>query len=199
MFERYTDRARRVVSLATEEARDLGSDVVDAGHLILGLIHEGDGIAAQIMKSHGLTLEGVRNELYPGLVVTGPVKAGHIPMTTATKRCFEQALRQALQLGHSFIGTEHLLLGTLKERCNAEFFSQHGIEHTAVRQKVIELVGTDPPTVVESPAPLGPGHVRNLLLKELASLDSQIDSHTRELDRLNTARADVKAHLGEPS
>ena len=115
MFERFTDRARRVIVLAQEEARRLEHNYIGTEHLLLGLIHEGDGVAAKAMEMTGIKLEDARLAVTE-LIGEGekPVE-GHIPFTPRAKRVFELSFREALQLGHNYIGTEHLLLGLLKE------------------------------------------------------------------------------------
>ncbi len=115
MFERFTDRARRVIVLAQEEARGLEHNYIGTEHLLLGLIHEGDGVAAKAMEMTGIKLEDARAAVVE-LIGEGekPVE-GHIPFTPRAKRVFELSFREALQLGHNYIGTEHLLLGLLKE------------------------------------------------------------------------------------
>ncbi|GID31944.1 ATP-dependent Clp protease ATP-binding subunit ClpA [Paractinoplanes brasiliensis] len=111
MFERFTDRARRVVVLAQEEARTLNHPCIGTEHLLLGLLREGDGIAGQALHAVGVTAETVRAQLDTGDAAPGM----HIPFTPRAKKVLELALREALQLGHNYIGTEHILLGLLRE------------------------------------------------------------------------------------
>src|SRR5881394_3740067 len=105
MFERFTDRARRVVVLAQEEARMLNHNYIGTEHILLGLIHEGEGVAAKALESLGISLEGVGQQ----------APSGHIPFTPRAKKVLELSLREALQLGHNYIGTEHILLGLIRE------------------------------------------------------------------------------------
>src|ERR1700751_4091996 len=105
MFERFTDRARRVVVLAQEEARMLNHNYIGTEHILLGLIHEGEGVAAKALESLGIALEGGRQQ----------APSGHIPFTPRAKKVLELSLREALQLGHNYIGTEHILLGLIRE------------------------------------------------------------------------------------
>jgi Clp amino terminal domain, pathogenicity island component/UvrB/uvrC motif len=139
MFERFSDRARRVVVLAQEEARMLEHNYIGTEHLLLGLIHEGDGTAARSLRALGVDLETVRGEV-EALVGRGqqPVP-GHIPFTSRAKKSLELALREMVQLGHDYIGTEHLLLGLIREGDGvaAQVLRQRGVELNRVRQEVI--------------------------------------------------------------
>src|SRR5690606_20707973 len=115
MFERFTDRARRVVVLAQEEARMLNHNYIGTEHILLGLIHEGEGIAAKTMESLNISLDAVRQQAQDitGAGEQGPV--GHVPFTPRAKKVLELSLREARQLGHNYIGTEHILLGLIRE------------------------------------------------------------------------------------
>lgn len=142
MFERFTDRARRVVVLAQEEARRLKHNYIGSEHLLLGLIHEGDGVAAKAMEMVGIKLDDARAAVVE-LIGEGetPVE-GHIPFTPRAKRVFELSLREALQLGHNYIGTEHLLLGLLKEGegVAAQVLHQLDADPAQIRQAVLQLL-----------------------------------------------------------
>ena len=111
MFERFTDRARRVVVLAQEEARMLNHNYIGTEHILLGLIHEGEGVAAKSLESLGISLEGVRSQVEEIIGQGQQAPSGHIPFTPRAKKVLELSLREALQLGHNYIGTEHILLG----------------------------------------------------------------------------------------
>ena len=115
MFERFTDRARRVVVLAQEEARMLSHNYIGTEHILLGLIHEGDGIAAKALESLGVSLEAVRAQVEEIIGQGQQAPSGHIPFTPRAKKVLELSLREALQLGHNYIGTEHILLGLIRE------------------------------------------------------------------------------------
>lgn len=115
MFERFTDRARRAVVLAQEEARLLQHDYIGTEHLLLGLIHEEESMAARALGALGLTLEGAQAEVERRIGKGSEAPTGHIPFTPRAKKVLELSLRQALQLGHNYIGTEHILLGLLRE------------------------------------------------------------------------------------
>lgn len=136
MFERFTDRARRVIVLAQEEARTLNHNYIGVEHLILGLLHEGDGVGARVMKKLGITAEEVRAHTEPG--VMSP--SGHIPFTPRAKKVMELALREALQLGHSYIGTEHILLACVREGGDLTKKLLGDIELFAVRREVMEVL-----------------------------------------------------------
>jgi len=115
MFERFTDRARRVVVLAQEEARLLGHNYIGTEHILLGLLHEEDGVAAKVLEQLGVTLAAVRTSVQSIIGEGGDVPGGHIPFTPRAKKVLELSLREALQLGHNYIGTEHILLGLIRE------------------------------------------------------------------------------------
>src|SRR5690349_8986903 len=110
VFERFTERARRVVVLAQEEARLLNHNYIGTEHILLGLIHEGEGVAAKALESLGISLEGVRSQVEEIIGQGQQAPSGHIPFTPRAKKVLELSLREALQLGHNYIGTEHILL-----------------------------------------------------------------------------------------
>ncbi len=142
MFERFTDHARRVVLLAREEARMLNHDCIGTEHLLLGLLHEGDGVAAQALGALGITLPELRHKV--GEVVgRGPrAPAGHLPFTSRGKRVIALSLREALELGQSYVGTEHILLGLIREGRGtaARLLAGLGAELSAARPHVIDLL-----------------------------------------------------------
>src|SRR5829696_3245407 len=115
MFERFTDRARRVVVLAQEEARLLDHNYIGTEHILLGLVHEGGGVAAQALTQLGVSLEAVRDQVKEIIGRGAEAPTGHIPFTPRAKKVLELSLREALELGHNYIGTEHILLGLLRE------------------------------------------------------------------------------------
>src|SRR6266496_3772903 len=142
MFERFTDRARRVAVLAQEEARMLRHDHIGTEHILLGLIGEGEGVAAKALESLGISLEAVRQHVGE---ITGQgqqAPAGHIPFTPRAKNVLELSLREALQLGHNYIGTEHILLGLIRdgEGVAAQVLVKLGGDPSRVRQQVIQLL-----------------------------------------------------------
>ncbi|MDQ3391374.1 MAG: ATP-dependent Clp protease ATP-binding subunit [Actinomycetota bacterium] len=142
MFERFTDRARRVVVLAQEEARLLNHSYIGTEHILLGLIHEGEGVAAKALESLGISLEAVRNQVEEIIGQGGSSPSGHIPFTPRAKKVLELSLREALQLGHNYIGTEHILLGLIREGegVAAQVLVKLGADLSRVRQQVIQLL-----------------------------------------------------------
>jgi hypothetical protein len=142
MFERFTDRARRVVVLAQEEARLLNHDHIGTEHILLGLIHEGKGVAAGALESLGISLEAVRAEIEQvaghGTEAPGP----HIPFTPRAKKVLELSLREALHLSHNYIGTEHILLGLIREGegVAAQVLVKLGADLDRARQEVVKLL-----------------------------------------------------------
>jgi ATP-dependent Clp protease ATP-binding subunit ClpC len=158
MFERFTDRARRVVVLAQEEARMLNHNYIGTEHILLGLIHEGEGVAAKALESLGISLEGVRSQVEEIIGQGQQAPSGHIPFTPRAKKVLELSLREALQLGHNYIGTEHILLGLIREGegVAAQVLVKLGADLNRVRQQVIQLLsgyqGKGEPATAGGPA-----------------------------------------------
>jgi ATP-dependent Clp protease ATP-binding subunit ClpC len=142
VFERFTDRARRVVVLAQEEARLLNHNYIGTEHILLGLIHEGEGVAAKALESLGISLEKVRQQVEEIIGAGQSPPSGHIPFTPRAKKVLELSLREALQLGHNYIGTEHILLGLIREGegVAAQVLVKLGADLSRVRQQVIQLL-----------------------------------------------------------
>ena len=142
MFERFTDRARRVVVLAQEEARLLNHNYIGTEHILLGLIHEGEGVAAKALESLGISLDAVREQVQDIIGQGQQAPSGHIPFTPRAKKVLELSLREALQLGHNYIGTEHILLGLIREGegVAAQVLVKLGADLNKVRQQVIQLL-----------------------------------------------------------
>ncbi len=142
MFERFTDRARRVVVLAQEEARMLNHNYIGTEHILLGLIHEGEGVAAKALESLGISLESVRGQVEEIIGQGQQAPSGHIPFTPRAKKVLELSLREALQLGHNYIGTEHILLGLIREGegVAAQVLVKLGADLNRVRNTVIQLL-----------------------------------------------------------
>ena len=142
MFERFTDRARRVLVLAQEEARLLNHSFIGTEHILLGLIHEGEGVAAKALESLGISLEAVREKVEETIGMAGSAPSGSPPFTPRAKKVLELSLREALQLGHSYIGTEHMLLGLVREGegVAAQVLVSLGADLGRVRQQVIQLM-----------------------------------------------------------
>jgi ATP-dependent Clp protease ATP-binding subunit ClpC len=142
MFERFTDRARRVVVLAQEEARMLNHNYIGTEHILLGLIHEGEGVAAKALEALGLSLKDVRGEVEEIIGQGQSVPTGQIPFTPRAKKVLELSLRESLQLGHNYIGTEHILLGLVREGegVGAQVLQKRGADLDSVRAKVVSLL-----------------------------------------------------------
>jgi ATP-dependent Clp protease ATP-binding subunit ClpC len=163
MFERFTDRARRVLTLAQEEARLLNHNFIGTEHILLGLIHEGEGVAAKALESLGIRLEAVREKVEETIGPTGTSTSGSPPFTPRSKKVLELSLREALQLGHSYIGTEHILLGLVREGegVAAQVLVGLGADLSRVRQQVIGLLSGSQVPAPEAkgrggPAPAAP-------------------------------------------
>ena len=146
MFERFTDRARRVVVLAQEEARLLNHNYIGTEHILLGLIHEGEGVAAKGLESLAISLDSVRTQVVEIIGQGQQSPSGHIPFTPRAKKVLELSLREALQLGHNYIGTEHILLGLIREGegVAAQVLQKLGADLPKVRQTVIQLLSGAP-------------------------------------------------------
>ncbi len=142
MFERFTDRARRVVVLAQEEARMLNHNYIGTEHILLGLIHEGEGLAAKALENLGISLAAVREQVQEIIGQGQQAPTGHIPFTPRAKKVLEYSLREGLQLGHTYIGTEHILLGLIREGegVAAQVLVKLGADLNKVRQQVIQLL-----------------------------------------------------------
>jgi hypothetical protein len=159
MFERFTDRARRVVVLAQEEARLLNHNYIGTEHILLGLVHEGEGVAAKALESLDIPLDAVRTEV-EAIIGGGPQAPDvHIPFTPRAKKVLELSLREAMQLGHNYIGTEHILLGLIREGegVGAQVLMRLGASLDLVRQRVIQLLSghAGPAPQATAPAPSG--------------------------------------------
>jgi ATP-dependent Clp protease ATP-binding subunit ClpC len=142
MFERFTDRARRVVVLAQEEARMLNHNYIGTEHILLGLVREGQGIACEALESLGVSLEAVRSQVEEIIGQGQAAPTGHIPFTPRAKKVLELSLREALSLGHTYIGTEHILLGVIREGegVGAQVLQRLGANLNRVRQVVTQLL-----------------------------------------------------------
>jgi ATP-dependent Clp protease ATP-binding subunit ClpC len=148
MFERFTDRARNVVVLAQDEARMLNHNYIGTEHILLGLIHESQGLAAHALESLGIGLEPARQQVAEIVGRGKKSPSGHIPFTPRAKKILELSLREALQLSHNYIGTEHILLGLIREGegVAVEVLVNLGADLKRVRQEVIQLQADSPIT-----------------------------------------------------
>ena len=151
MFERFSDRARRSVVLAQEEARSLGHNFIGTEHILLGLLGEGEGLAAKVLQASGINLETARTLISDIVGEGSSTVSGHIPFTPRAKKVLELSLREALQLGHGYIGTEHILLGLLREGegVASQVLIKLGGDPSAIRNSVLELLSgySDEPVV----------------------------------------------------
>jgi ATP-dependent Clp protease ATP-binding subunit ClpC len=195
MFERFTDRARRTVVLAQEEARLLQHNYIGTEHLLLGLIHEGEGVAAKALESLGIGLDAVRQQVEEIIGRGQQAQSGHIPFTPRAKKVLELALREAIQLGHNYIGTEHILLGLIREGDGvaAQVLVRLGADLNRTRQRVIEVLhGHSEAGLV--------GRVRrgdDSLADQLASIAARLGTIERRLREAPTPGAGGAGGVGE--
>lgn len=146
MFERFTDRARAVVVLAQEEARRLGHGYIGTEHILLALMSEAESIGARALTNLGANLADLRLEVAKIIGTSSGEVPHHIPFTPRAKKVLELSLRESLQLGHNYIGTEHILLGLMREGDGvaAQVLQRIGIDFNATRVEVAKLIGVDP-------------------------------------------------------
>ncbi len=209
MFERFTDRARRVVVLAQEEARMLKQNWIGTEHILMGLIHEGEGAAANTLESLGVSLEKVR-EL--SVEISGSAKvspSGHLPFTPRGKKALELSLRESLQLGHTYIGTEHILLGLIRDNMTGSdgnyistamrILGKLEVETSTVRQYVLQLVSEKAEDDIRSQTVAAePAHVdeRRQLEEDLEKVQQVLlpEAHA-EVERLTDLRDSLALRL----
>jgi ATP-dependent Clp protease ATP-binding subunit ClpC len=153
VFERFTDRARRVVVLAQQEARMLNHNYIGTEHILLALSHEAEGVAAKALESMDISLEAARQQVAEIIGRGQAPVPGHIPFTPRAKKVLELAFREAMQLGHNYIGTEHILLGLIREGegVGAEVLQRLGADLNRVRQTVIQILSGYVPGAEEMP------------------------------------------------
>jgi ATP-dependent Clp protease ATP-binding subunit ClpC len=177
MFERFTDRARQVVVLAQEEARSLHHDYIGTEHLLLGLLHEGRGVAARALTGLGIDQEAVRQRVIDIVGRGNQNPSGHIPFTPRAKKVLQLALREALQFGHNYIGTEHILLGLIREGNGvaAQVLTGLGAELGRVRREVTDLLGQQPGRT-DTPAGSLPGKAGRGTRKAFARVIERLDA-----------------------
>ncbi|MCM8794149.1 MAG: NDP-hexose 4-ketoreductase, partial [Candidatus Omnitrophica bacterium] len=179
MFNRFTERARKVVLLAKEEARRFNHDYIGTEHILLGLIREGEGVAAAVLQNLGLSLESIRLEVEK-IVHPGPstVVSGDIPFTPKAKKVIELAMEEARSLGHNYIGTEHLLLGLIREGegVAAQVLVNLGLDLTRVRRAVMELLGAGG----ASGSPYGTSHTQKTKTPALDAFGRDLTQLARE-------------------
>ena len=182
MFERFTDRARRAIVLAQEEARTLHHDCIGTEHVLLGLIHDGEGVAARALESLGISLDTVRRQVEEIIGHGREAPSGHIPFTPQAKKVMKLSLREALQMGHNYIGTEHILLGLIREGDGVAARVLAGLDAdlSRVRQQVIQLL-TGLGEQEQRSGPAG-GRERRLLAELLGRVES-IDSRLSAMEQ----------------
>jgi ATP-dependent Clp protease ATP-binding subunit ClpC len=204
MYERFTDRARRVVALAEEEARRLNHNHIGTEHILLGLIHEGDGVAAQTLESLGVSLEAVGQQVEM-IIGRGRVAlSGRIPYTPRARKALELSLREALQLGHHHIGTEHILLGLVREGkgAAAQMLVKLGADLNRVRQQVIQLLDAEgaqqPGTTLAARRLSLVGGSESKLLSEVLGQGGQVEGLHRLGDEVRRLRGLLRQQGIEP-
>lgn len=193
VFERFTDAARRVIVLAQEESRRLHHDFIGTEHLLLSLLEEADGAAGQVLASFGITVEGARAQVAETTPPGDSAPAGHIPFNSRAKAMLELSLREALGLGHGYIGTEHLLLGLIREGEGVanQVMAHHGAVPDEVRRRVMEVISSGefvPTEPSRSDEPV-------LSAEAFRGLQRENDMMRQELERL---REQVRRLGGEP-
>ncbi|GAA0991188.1 hypothetical protein GCM10009555_078110 [Acrocarpospora macrocephala] len=193
MFERFTDRSRRVVVLAQEEARLLQHNYIGTEHILLGLVREDEGVAAQALRDCGIDLAGVREKVREviGLGTSAPM--GHIPFTPRAKKVLELSLREALQFSHNYIGTEHILLGLIREGegVAAQVLYEQGAHLQRVRERILDILGQPPGERPDEPLsqtfdPLSAAVTRrmNVQYPLLLRIQASLDAINRRLDAM---------------
>ena len=195
MFERFTDRARRVVVLAQEEARMLYHDYIGTEHILLGLIHEGQGVAARTLESLGISLQAVRQQVEEIIGRGERPPSGYIEFTPRVKKVLDLTEREARQLGHDYIGTEHILLGLIGEGQGvaAQVLVTLGADEQRVRQQVIQVLhGYQGKEAARGGGPSGPAshgnrtppdeHETRRLIAELAQRVSALESRLAAIE-----------------
>jgi ATP-dependent Clp protease ATP-binding subunit ClpA len=187
LFERFTDRARRVIVLAQEEARALRHDYIGTEHILLGLIHEGEGVAAKALEALGIGLQAVRQQVEELIGQGEEQRSGHIPFTPRAKKVLELSLRESQQLGHNYIGTEHILLGLIREGDGvaAQVLVRLGADLNRVRQQVIEVLADHQARqpASQQPAPVGlrTGRMPAGLQARVSALESRLSALEQRL------------------
>jgi ATP-dependent Clp protease ATP-binding subunit ClpC len=188
MFERFTDRARRVIVLAQDDARRLNHEQIGAEHLLLGLADAGEGVAVRTLERFGVTPSTVRADVESRLEPGEPARAvGHIPFAAQAKKVLELSLREAIELGHRHIGTEHFLLGLLRqpECLAADILRARGVEHERARLWIAESVDDDAAGETKPRGPIGrPGRGQNTLRERFDRIESRLSELTARLEAL---------------
>jgi ATP-dependent Clp protease ATP-binding subunit ClpC len=185
MFERFTDRARRAIVLAQEEARFLSHNYIGTEHILLGLLAEGEGVAAQVLNGFGATREVTQQAVKDAVGVGRGASTGHIPFSPRAKKVLETSLREALSLGHNYIGTEHMLLSVMREQEGIahQVAITLGLDPNQVRQTVLEVVNAEtPPSTGSEEDPVGVGgFLRGAFRSGGSAKATAIDSFSTDL------------------
>jgi ATP-dependent Clp protease ATP-binding subunit ClpC len=194
MFERFTDRARRVVVLAQDEARRLDHDYIGTEHILLGLVQEGEGVAAQALEALGIGLAAVRHQVEEIVGRGKDTPGGHIPFTPRAKKVLELSLREALLLGHDYIGTEHILLGLIREGegVAAQVLAALGADLNLVRQQVIQLLHSHQMEGQERSS----ARLVGLAPRLESIVNRQTEAIINRLDAIDARLAAIEGHLG---
>jgi ATP-dependent Clp protease ATP-binding subunit ClpA len=193
VFERFTDRARRVVVLAQEEARMLNHNYLGTEHLLLGLVHEGEGVAAKVLESLGISLRAVRQQVEEIIGQGQQAPGGHVPFTPRAKKVVELARREASDLGHSYVGTEHLLLGLVREGegVAAQVLVKLGADLAGVRQQVVHLLHGPAGSVVAGQGRRRGKRARARLVDDALARIDALDRRLAAIERWAGLRPDL--------
>jgi ATP-dependent Clp protease ATP-binding subunit ClpC len=193
VFERFTDRARRVVVLAQEEARMLNHNYLGTEHLLLGLVHEGEGVAARALESLGISLGAVRQQVEEIIGQGQQAPAGHVPFTPRAKKVIELARREASDLGHNYVGTEHLLLGLVREGegVAAQVLVKLGADLAGVRQQVVHLLHGAAGSVVAGQGRRRGKRARAKLIDDALARIDALDRRLAAIERWAGLRPDL--------
>jgi ATP-dependent Clp protease ATP-binding subunit ClpA len=183
MFERFTERARHVVVLAQEEARELGHGYIGTEHVLLGLLREQEGLAARVLESLDITVEGVRSQVVRIVASGEEVSSGQIPFTPRAKKVLELALREALALGHNFIGTEHILLGLVRENegVAARVLRDFDADSDTIRNAVIRALSGSRPREAGPFEQVARSRVQSPAQEDVGVMLAMIERHIRGL------------------
>jgi ATP-dependent Clp protease ATP-binding subunit ClpC len=199
MFERFTDRARHVIVLAQEEARLLNHSYIGTEHLLLGLVHESDGVAARALEAAGISLTAVRSEVEQTIGRGEGTASGHIPFTPRAKKVLELSLREALRLDHNYIGTEHILLGLIREGDGvaAQVLTKLGAGHEQVRQKVLDLLHEGSTGQGSTAEATGPRRVIGQRFSEMgSSITGRLEEVLTRIERIEHRLGNIERTLG---
>ena len=200
MFERYTERARRILFFARYEASEFGSLAIEAEHILLGILREGSGLISRILGAAGVPVSVLRDEITHTLARRKKIATSvELPLTDASKRILRFAAEEADALGHGYIGQEHLLLGALREESTGAggVLSRHGLELSAVRKQIVEML-PEVHASVERPSSHPVDHIKRLV-DELARASGNTPEGRNLLDQIHRALDAVKRPPAEGS